>query len=117
VPELLAAADLFVLPSRYEGFPGAVLEAMALGLPVVASGIAPVREIIEPEENGILVDPMSAEGLAEAIDALLRDRARSAAIGARNRTKFLERFTHDRSAQRMGSLYHQLAGNGATPAR
>ena len=51
-PEILAAGDIFALPSLFEGFPGAVLEAMALSLPVVASDIPPVREIVRPGETG-----------------------------------------------------------------
>jgi glycosyltransferase involved in cell wall biosynthesis len=117
VPEILAASELFVFPSRFEGFPGAVLEAMALGLPVVASGIAPVREILDPGEHGILVDPIDASGFAGAIETMLTDRQRADAMGARNRVRFLERFTQDRSAGRMGALYRRLADAEAVSTR
>ena len=112
LPEVLAAADLFVFPSLYEGLPGAVIEAMALGLPVVASDIPPVREVVEPDASALLVPPGDPESLAAAIDAMLTDRARAAAFGRRGREIFEERFTLERSVKGMLELYRQLLGGG-----
>ena len=109
VPDILAAADLFVFPSLYEGLPGAVIEAMALGLPIVGSNIGPLREVIEPEKNGILVKPGSPEELAGAIEKLLNDSDKRLCFGKRSREIFEERFTLERSAARMMELYHQVA--------
>ena len=78
VPEILAAADLFVLPSRYEGFPGAVLEAMALGLPIIATNIPALQEIVEAGRNALLVEPAAPTELAQAIETLLTNRNLSA---------------------------------------
>jgi glycosyltransferase involved in cell wall biosynthesis len=109
VPELLAAADLFVFPSLYEGMPGAVIEAMALGLPVVASDIAPVREVVEEGRNALLVEPKAPDQLATAINCLLSNQTRLQAFGQRSRHIFEEQFTLERSAQRMTELYHIVA--------
>lgn len=109
VPELLAAADLFAFPSRFEGLPGAVLEAMALGLPVVAADIPPVREVVPIAESGQLVAPEDPAALASAIEALLADRARMAALGDHNRRIFQNRYTLERSAEGMAALYRRLA--------
>lgn len=108
VADILAAADLFVFPSLYEGLPGAVLEAMALGLPIVASDIAPVREVVEENRNAVLVPPASSSGLAEAIAKLLYDRDKALAYGRHSRTIFETRFTLQQSAARMIKLYHQV---------
>lgn len=109
IPEILAAADVFVFPSLFEGLPGAVIEAMALGLPVVASDIAPVREVVEENDNAILVEPASSSELAKAVATLLDDRDKSAAFGEFSRKIFETRFTLQRSASRMIELYHQVA--------
>ena len=116
VPEILAAADLFVFPSLYEGMPGAVIEAMALGLPLVATNIAPIREVVEPGDNVLLAEPASASELASAIETLLTDSQQAAAFGRRSREIFEERFTLDQSAARMIELYHCVAGmkNGSS---
>jgi len=94
VPEWLGAADLFVLPTRAEGSPNAVLEAMACGLPVVTSDVPALRECVDPEQ-GVLVDPDDVEGLARAIERILGDedlrRAMSASALARARGNSLER--------------------------
>ena len=65
--EYMAASDVFVLPSLYEGFPNALLEAMASGLPIVASKVRGIPEIIEESENGFLVEPKDSNGIAEKI--------------------------------------------------
>jgi glycosyltransferase involved in cell wall biosynthesis len=117
VPQILAAADQFVFPSLYEGLPGAVLEAMALGLPIVASNIAPVQEVVEAGRNAWLVEPASPAALAQAIEALLDDEARAAAFGRRSREIFEQHFTLEQSASRMIELYYQLAaGNHGSRA-
>lgn len=108
VPEILAAADVFAFPSLFEGFPGAVIEAMALGLPVVATEIAPVREIVEPERSAFLVPPRSCGDLALALDALLAHPAEAAALGRRGREIFLERLTVAKSVHGMADLYRGL---------
>lgn len=108
VPEILAAADLFVFPSFYEGLPGAVIEAMALGLPIVATDIEPVRETVEVCRNAILVRPASPVKLATAIERILEDRQTALAYGARSREIFEERFTLEQEMVRMMKLYHQV---------
>ena len=112
VPEILAAADLFVFPSFYEGLPGAVIEAMALELPIVASDIEPVREIVEAGRNAILVRPASPVELATAIERILEDRQTALAYGARSREIFEERFTLELGMVRLMEFYRQVVSAG-----
>jgi glycosyltransferase involved in cell wall biosynthesis len=80
----LANAAIFALPSRHESFPVALLEAMACGLPVVASSCsAGVREIVRPGIDGLLVEPCDAGALAESLDRLMRDADERVRLGAR----------------------------------
>ena len=112
IPDLLAAADLFVSTSRFEGLPGAVIEAMALGLPVVATSIPPVREVVEPGANAELFDPGDSEALAAIVRKLLDQPDRRSDMGARSREIFLARFTLERSAELMADLYREVAARG-----
>jgi glycosyltransferase involved in cell wall biosynthesis len=113
VADLLAAADVFVLPSLYEGLPGAVLEAMALELPIVASDIEPVREVVESGGNALVFPPGDATALATAITTLLDDPERRKAFGRRSGEIFHGSFTRERSAEQMLALYHRLiVGSG-----
>jgi glycosyltransferase involved in cell wall biosynthesis len=114
VPDLLAASDVFVFPSLSEGLGGALIEAMALGLPVVASDLDAIREVVEPERNALLVRPGSAVELAGAVETLLDDPERREVLGIRSRWIFEERFTIDRSAELMIELYRAVA---RAPAR
>jgi glycosyltransferase involved in cell wall biosynthesis len=106
VPELLCAADVFVLPSRWEGLPGAVLEAMALETPVVASDLPMVREVVN-DETARLVPVDQPAALTAAVVDVLRDRTHAMERAAQARLDFAERFTIERSADRMVALYHR----------
>lgn len=105
VPELLCAADVFVFPSRWEGFGGALLEAMALEVPIVASDIAPVREIVSDDASATLARPGDAISLSNALVAVLKDRDRAELLAARARDRFLDSFTVDRVAEEMVAFY------------
>jgi glycosyltransferase involved in cell wall biosynthesis len=112
VPEVLAAADVFVFPSLFEGLGGALIEAMALGLPIVASDLPAVREVVEEGANALLVPPASPGRLADAMRELLDDPARMKSFGARGREIFEERFTIDRSVEQMVDLYERVVAEG-----
>lgn len=103
IAEIVAAADVFAFPSRYEGLGGAVLEAMALGVPVVASDLPALREVLAPAGQS-LVPPDDPSALADALSRLLDDEGLRAGLGRRGRTEFLDRFTLDAVAPQMLQL-------------
>jgi len=86
------AADFFVLPTRTAMFPISILEAMASGLPVIASDVGAVRWVLEDGACGIVVPPGDVEALAAAIARLADDSSQAAALGARGRARQKERF-------------------------
>ncbi len=92
VARLLAAADVFCLPSHFEGLPMSVIEAMLAGLPVVATDIRGPREQVVPGQTGLLVPPMQAAPLADALARLAADPALRARMGAAGRARALDRF-------------------------
>jgi glycosyltransferase involved in cell wall biosynthesis len=114
LPEVLAASDVFAFPSLWEGLGGAVIEAMALGLPIVATDLEPVREVVEDDRCALLVPTRAPDELAEAIARLLGDPGLGAALGVQGRDIFQERFTLQRSTERMVALYRRVA-QGSTP--
>jgi glycosyltransferase involved in cell wall biosynthesis len=93
VTALLRAADVSVLPSHHENMPYSVLEAMAVGLPVVATAVGGVPEVVVDGETGILVPPGDAGPLKEALASLLRDRAAASAMGRAGLARVRARFT------------------------
>ena len=106
VHEYLRAADVFALPSRREGAPVALLEAMACGLPCVASRLPGSTDaIIDDGINGVLVPPGDSDALSAALEGLLRDRQRSAALAAEARASVLRRFTSAEVARCWLSAY------------
>jgi glycosyltransferase involved in cell wall biosynthesis len=107
VPELLCAADAFVFPSRWEGLPGAVLEAMALEAPIVSTDLPPIREAAPDPVCAWLVPPDRPDALAAAILAVLSDPTEAAERARRARSRFLERFTIERVADQMVSFYER----------
>jgi glycosyltransferase involved in cell wall biosynthesis len=112
VPDLLAASDIFAFPSLYEGFGGSVVEAMALGLPVVCSDLAPLREVVEDGGTALVVPPGAPEALRGALETLLRDSDLRRRLGDRGRQVFLEQFTLAGTAEQMVALYRRVAEVG-----
>lgn len=109
--QTLADADLFVLPSRAEGLPLSICEAMLAGLAVVATDVGSVREVVEDGVTGLLVPPDDAAALTAAIRTLLDDPARRAAMGTAGRARAAAEFTVDAMARRYEALYSDvLAG-------
>lgn len=100
----LAAADLLVCPSRDEVFPVSILEAMALGRPVLSAAVGGVPEMIRDGVDGLVVPPQDAQALADAIATLMQDRARCEAMGRSARQRYLDAFTIDRVGDRILTL-------------
>jgi glycosyltransferase involved in cell wall biosynthesis len=107
VADVMATADLFVFPSLYEGLGGALIEAMALGLPVVASDLPALREVVQEGENADLVPPGDAHSLALAILGLLDDSDRRLRYAEKSLQIFSSEFQADVATERMLEL---LAG-------
>ena len=116
VAELLCAADVFVVPSRWEGFGSVLLEAMALEAPIVASDLPAVREIVAHGDSALLVPPDRPADLAAAITATLTDPAGAASRARRARERFLATFTVDRVADAMADLYRRALAGRVRPA-
>ena len=92
VRRTLQGADVFLLPSHAEPLGVVVMEAMALGTPVIVTGAGGVTEIVTDGHDGLIVPPGDPAGLAQAITALARDPARRAALAAAGRRSIVERF-------------------------
>jgi glycosyltransferase involved in cell wall biosynthesis len=105
VPERLATADMFVLPSRSEAFPNALLEAMAAGLPVVASSVGGVLELVENGRNGFLVPAGNAFALADRICRLMADPSLGRRLGVAARADVEARYSFDRMVTAFENVY------------
>jgi glycosyltransferase involved in cell wall biosynthesis len=117
IPALLRASDLFVLPSRYEGFPLALLEAMAAEVPVVATRIAGVDELVAAGKNGDLVGAGDSAALGAAIANLLGDSDRRRELATRGHELVLERHGADATAARVTRVYEQLLAGASAERR
>jgi glycosyltransferase involved in cell wall biosynthesis len=100
IPAILAAADIFALPSHFEGLPMSVIEAMLTGLPVVATDIRGPREQVVHGETGLLVAPARVPELAEALQRLAADPALRARMGEAGRARALELYDEGRVVAR-----------------
>jgi glycosyltransferase involved in cell wall biosynthesis len=109
VGDFLAAFDIFVLPSNREGIGSILLDAMERGLPVVASRVGGVPDIVRHGENGLLIDPASPAQLRDAILALAADAAVRRAYGERGR-EFAKDFTSDAMCRKYLAIYESLLG-------
>ncbi len=112
VPRMLAAADAFVLPSYTEALPTVLAEAMAAGLPIVATRVGGIPEMVD-DGNGLLVEPGDRTGLATAVTAILSNGDRAVRLGRSGAARAAARFDIRRQAARLVAEYRQVvAGVG-----
>lgn len=109
IPALQSAADLFVMPSLWEGLPLAILEAMLAGTPVIASRTSGIPEAIEDGRDGLLVAPGDVDELAVALETLLNSREERRRLGAQGRARAERDFTIERMADDYERLYRGRA--------
>jgi glycosyltransferase involved in cell wall biosynthesis len=112
----LRAADLLALPSRAEGMSNVVLEAMASGIPVVATNVGGANEILDNGQAGLLVPPGDVTRLAEGLDGLLGDNGLRLQLGKRVR-ELAQRYSQDRVANEYVTLYERLLAGGSVKPR
>jgi glycosyltransferase involved in cell wall biosynthesis len=110
VAGLHAEADVFVHPSLQEGCPVALLEAMASGLPCVATRVAGSEDVIEDGVSGLLTEPLDAEALRHAIERVLGDDGLRQRLGEGARRRILEEYTVEREAARHQEMYLEVLG-------
>lgn len=116
IADILAATDVVVLPSLSEGFPFVLLEALAMGCPVVASRVNGVPELIEDHKTGLLVPSRDSQALATAIREVLSDPTAASKMGAKGRAIVQERFTVDQMVANTTAIFDSAmedAGVGA----
>ncbi len=118
VEAVYGALDLFVLNSTTEGLPNAVLEAMAFGVPVVATAVGGTPELVHDRETGLLVPPSDPAALASAIRAVLRDRASAAERARRARALVEAEFDMRQLSHSVNESYRRVIAarqGGVTP--
>jgi glycosyltransferase involved in cell wall biosynthesis len=108
----LAAADIFVLPSRSEGFSNAIIEAMASSLPIVATDVGGNAEAVKDGITGYLVPPEDPDALSAAILRLLSDPFQAKAMGAAGRNLVAEKFTTETMMNQIAAAYRNLLSGG-----
>jgi glycosyltransferase involved in cell wall biosynthesis len=116
VDRLLMASDIFVLPSLQEGLPLALLDAMAMGTPVVATAVGGIGEILVNEQNGLLIPPADAPALARAVLRLLTDDELRKRCGDAARELMGREYTIDRMCGEYSELFQRLARRRWRPA-
>lgn len=115
-PARIAEADALLMTSDHEGMPMTLLEAMAVGTPVIATAVGGIPEVLEYGECGVLVEHADPEALADALVALLGDEARKRRLTARAYARVKGLYSAAICAQRHAALYRELLGRAEGPA-
>jgi glycosyltransferase involved in cell wall biosynthesis len=109
---LFEQAMVFVLPSYFEGMPMSILEAMAYAVPVVATPVGGIPEMLDDKVDGLLVPPGDVDGLARALSALLDDRERARRMGLAGREKVIRQFAATTVVGQVEGVYRELGAVG-----
>jgi glycosyltransferase involved in cell wall biosynthesis len=108
VCNLMSAADVFVLPSLSEGCPVVVLEASACGVPVIATGVGGVPDLVDNGNTGIVVKPRSVAELSQAILQMMGNPDLRSEMGRKGRERIEQRFTWDTTCSKLEEFYSEL---------
>lgn len=108
MPQIYAAMDIFVFPSHHEGFPRSLMEASAMGVPIVATNIRGCREAIVGDQTGLLVPPRDPVALTEAVEKLLNSRELTEQLSTAARAYALENFDEQMNFERIRATYETL---------
>ncbi len=111
IPDLLAALDILVLPSHSEGVSLALLEAMAAGLPVIATAVGSLPEVVTDSANGLLIPPRDPEALARALERLLADPDFARRLGEQARAEVEAHYSLERLGREINEIYEELRGS------
>ncbi|MGA8573162.1 MAG: glycosyltransferase [Desulfobaccales bacterium] len=111
IPDLLAAMDILVLPSHSEGVSLALLEAMAAGLPVIATAVGGLPEVVTDAANGLLIPPRDPEALARALERLLADPNFARRLGEQARADMKAHYSLERLGREINEIYGELSGS------
>ncbi|OGW18240.1 MAG: hypothetical protein A3G93_15205 [Nitrospinae bacterium RIFCSPLOWO2_12_FULL_45_22] len=111
VHSLYREVDLFILPSLIEGLGVTVIEAMSYGLPIIATHVGGLRDLIEDEKNGLLIAPRSSEAIASSVIRLLSDKALRESI-SRNNFQSARQFNREKLVEETMQLYQRLKEEG-----
>ena len=115
VAPLFTSADVFLLPSRVEGFGIAIMEAMAMGVPVVASNAGGIPDLVRPDLDGFLHEPTDVDGMAQSIVTLLDDGDLRARMGAAGKQRVLKEFSLQKVGDRALNHYERLLAEARLP--
>ena len=112
VRHIMGSCDVFVFPSRHEGFGIAALEASGAGLPVVGTNVAGLNEVVEHGETGLLHSVADVDGMARSLIKLLEEKDHARKLGDAGRRRVREQFSASASAKGLLGLYHECLGLG-----
>ncbi len=108
IPEALNAADVFVLPSNWEGNPLTVMEAMSAGLPVIATNVGGIPDLVVPDQSGILIPPQDQHALQEGMMLLFQERSLGKQMGQTGKAIAQQRFALSYMTEKYEALYLKL---------
>jgi glycosyltransferase involved in cell wall biosynthesis len=108
IPELLSILDVFVLPSLNEGLPMALLEAQGARIPVVATCVGAIPDVLEDRVTGILIPPKDPQAIAEAIIMILSDEKFASGIAQKGFERVRDNFSSEKMGDKYLSIYKEL---------
>lgn len=108
IPYWLSASDIFVFPTYNEGLPNAIMEAMACGLPVVATEIGGIPEVVKDGENGILIDKKNVKSIVHSLEKLIENKSMCRKMGEHGRITIEEKFSWNNSAKKLIEIYNKI---------
>jgi glycosyltransferase involved in cell wall biosynthesis len=115
VPDILAASDVSVMASHYEGIPRALMESMALGLPIVATNVPGTRTLIQSDQTGLLVEYGDVPGMSSALAKVLSTPSFARQLGERGRNLVQTKFNEYTVADRVEEVYNHILRNEFAP--